>query len=45
MHSAWRICTMFRALADYRRLFRAARVLGRHDALLPREYATVFPSR
>ncbi|MGD0189250.1 MAG: 2-polyprenylphenol 6-hydroxylase [Rhizomicrobium sp.] len=34
---------MFESFADIRRLFRAARVLARHDALIPREYAHMVP--
>ena len=36
---------MFRSVRDTRRLLHAARVLARHDALVPREYAerTPFP--
>ena len=34
---------MIRALADIRRLWRAARVLAKHDALVPREYAATMP--
>lgn len=35
---------MLSTLADVRRLFRAARVLARHDALIPREYAPNVPT-
>jgi ubiquinone biosynthesis protein len=35
---------MFETLADMRRLIHAARVLARHDALLPREYAQMVPA-
>lgn len=34
---------MFGSLRDLRRLLRAARVLARHDALVPREYAAGLP--
>lgn len=34
---------MFRALLDFGRLARAAFLLGRYDALLPREYASMLP--
>ena len=35
---------MFETLSDFRRLLRAARVLARHDALIPREYDAQLPS-
>jgi ubiquinone biosynthesis protein len=35
---------MFETLSDLRRLLRAARVLARHDALIPREYDAQLPS-
>jgi ubiquinone biosynthesis protein len=34
---------MIQTLSDLRRLFRAARVLARHDALIPGEYAAQLP--
>ncbi|HEY5048683.1 MAG TPA: 2-polyprenylphenol 6-hydroxylase [Rhizomicrobium sp.] len=35
---------MFETIADIRRLFHAAHVLARHDALIPREYAHQVPA-
>lgn len=35
---------MFDSLTNIRRLFSAARVLARHDALVPREYAHLVPA-
>src|SRR5580692_2764097 len=35
---------MFQTLSDLRRLLRAARVLARYDALIPREYDTQLPA-
>ncbi|HLJ53178.1 MAG TPA: hypothetical protein VKT24_07315, partial [Rhizomicrobium sp.] len=34
---------MFRRLSDTRRLWHAARVLARNDALLPKEYEALLP--
>ncbi|HKD22172.1 MAG TPA: 2-polyprenylphenol 6-hydroxylase [Rhizomicrobium sp.] len=35
---------MFETISDFRRLFHAARVLAKHDALIPREYDAQLPS-
>ena len=34
---------MFRGIASFRRVWRAARTLSRHDALFPREYLAILP--
>jgi ubiquinone biosynthesis protein len=38
------LTTVLDAFSDFARLFQAARVLARHDALIPREYANNVPA-